>query len=338
MAAPSFARFKKVAQRGGVGLVGAHFNRVNVGGTQRAQHLLLMAGALFGKGVALAGIERVDLQQLARFGVCQHQPAQRRQLHFKTVHHLDGDHVVPPVGLPQRRQRVWPQRRGRQMAAGSLPAGFHGSRALLEKEIRDHHHDGMAMGQAVQYVKRLAESGSAPGRLEEQDFADDPQHVAASLLGRDILFHFFGEKDQAHLVVVADGGESEHRGDLGGHLALGLRAGPENSRSAQIHQQHEGQLAFLHIFFDEGMVHPRRHVPINGADIVARLVFAHLLEVHALPLEDAMILPAERLGDQPRGAQLDLAYLLKDFARDHGNCGLRFARGKNSACVRARTP
>jgi hypothetical protein len=124
-----------------------------------------MAGAPFGEGAAFAGVECVDLQQLARFGVCQHQAAQCRQFHFKTVHHLDGDHVVPPVGLPQRRQRVRSQRRRQQIAPGPLPAG------LLSKL----QHDALAEGATLALIdralayQRLADITSAADRQQHRD-------------------------------------------------------------------------------------------------------------------------------------------------------------------------
>src|ERR1700760_2947757 len=66
------------------------------------------------------------------------------------------------------------------------------------------------------------------------------------------------------------------------------------------------------------MIHPRRDIPINGTHLVARLIFAHLLEIHSLPLENAVKLPSQRLAHETRGAQFNLAYFFEDFARDHG--------------------
>src|ERR1700722_16435448 len=84
------------------------------------------------------------------------------------------------------------------------------------------------------------------------------------------------------------------------------------------------------------MIHPRRHVPVNRADFVARLVFAHLLEIHPLPLEHAMVLAAHCFGNRARGAQLDLPDFLEDFAGDHGyaykvNCGRQRSKARNGA-------
>jgi hypothetical protein len=65
----------------------------------------------------------------------------------------------------------------------------------------------------------------------------------------------------------------------------------EQAGTAEIHDQHQGQFALLDEFFDERMVHARGDVPINGADVIAGLVFPDLVEIHALALEDAVVLP-----------------------------------------------
>ncbi len=118
--------------------------------------------------------------------------------------------------------------------------------------------------------------------------------MAPTLLRRNVLLHFFREKNQADFVIVADGGKGQDGGDFGGQFALRLFARTEEAGPAEIDHQHERQFAFFDKFFDKWMIHARRDIPINGADFIPRLVLAHLLKVHALPLsEDAMILSAE---------------------------------------------
>src|SRR5207244_4294530 len=52
---------------------------------------------------------------------------------------------------------------------------------------------------------------AATARLREKHFADDAQHVLASLARRNKFFHFVGEQDQAERGVVADGCNSAAR-------------------------------------------------------------------------------------------------------------------------------
>ena len=78
------------------------------------------------------------------------------------------------------------------------------------------------------------------------------------------------------------------------------------------------------------MVHPRGDIPVNRTDVIARLVFAHFVEVHALALEDAVIRAGEGLGDHAVGAQFDLPDFFDDFAGDHAGseAALKLAAGQ----------
>jgi hypothetical protein len=51
----------------------------------------------------------------------------------------------------------------------------------------------------------------------------------------------------------------------------------------------------------------RGDVPVDRADVVARLIEPHLGELHAAALEDALVLSGEQIGHQVARADLDLA-------------------------------
>jgi hypothetical protein len=75
------------------------------------------------------------------------------------------------------------------------------------------------------------------------------------------------------------------------------------------------------------MIHPSRDIPVDRTDFVTRLVLTDLVKIHALALENAVVLPGQSLADQPVGPDLNLPNLLKNFAGNHGNaeCGVRSA-------------
>jgi hypothetical protein len=62
-------------------------------------------------------------------------------------------------------------------------------------------------------------------------------------------------------------------------------------------------------FFTNGRPY-RGHVPVDGADVVAGHVFAHLGEFHAAAFEYARILAGEDLVDQFSGSYFYFSYLL----------------------------
>ena len=113
------------------------------------------------------------------------------------------------------------------------------------------------------------------------------------------------EDDHPHAVVVLDREVGEHGGDLGDNLALLLLGGAESARRADVDYQHDGQLPLFPVLLDERARHPSRHVPVDVADVVARRVLAHLLELHAPALEGAVVLAREGVGHQALGPELD---------------------------------
>ncbi len=70
--------------------------------------------------------------------------------------------------------------------------------------------------------------------------------------------------------------------------------------------------------FTNGVVHARRHVPVDGAHVVARLVRAHLAEREALPLEARSVGPRQLLVGEPRRVDLDDAEGREKLLRNHG--------------------
>ena len=91
-------------------------------------------------------------------------------------------------------------------------------------EIGNDEDDGAAALHVVDEIERGGDIGAAALRRVEKNLADDAQHVLAALGRRDVLLDLVGEEQQADLVAVADGGEGEDAGDLGGQLALALRS------------------------------------------------------------------------------------------------------------------
>src|SRR6266568_2098583 len=78
-----------------------------------------------------------------------------------------------------------------------------------------------------QKFQRTVQIRAATAGFEEQHFPDDPQDVTSAFAWRNEFLDFIGEQNQADLVVIADGRKRQHRGNLGGQLALGLLARAE---------------------------------------------------------------------------------------------------------------
>src|SRR6266850_1731966 len=93
-----------------------------------------------------------------------------------------------------------------------------------------------------------------------------------------------GEGDEADAVVVLDRREGQERANLRLDFALELPFGPELPRAGEVDQEDDGQLALLHVFLDVRVAHARGDVPVDAADVVTELVFAHFGELHPAAL------------------------------------------------------
>ena len=136
------------------------------------------------------------------------------------------------------------------------------------------------------------------------------QYMRASFLGGYELLDAVAEEDDTHLVVVGDGAEGECGGHLGGQLFFELLVGAEAIAAADVDEQHDGEFALLLEHLDIGVRQAGGDVPVDVAQVVGILVFAHLAEGHATPFEGGVVLAAEHLLRQSPRLDLNLAYLL----------------------------
>jgi len=133
--------------------------------------------------------------------------------------------------------------------------------------------------------------------------------VLAAPARRNVALDAVGEEEDAGAVAVLQRAEDEERRDLRCHLRLDLGSEADVLRGAAVHGDERGQLTLLGEHLDEGIAHPRRHVPVDGADLVSRLVGADLAEGHSAALEDRVITARERVEHRAPGGDLDPADL-----------------------------
>src|SRR5207244_12536853 len=95
-------------------------------------------------------------------------------------------------------------------------------------------------------------------------------------------------------------------------------------------------LRLLPILRVVGRPHPRRDVPVDAADVVARLVLADLLEVEAGAAEDAPVRPKERLVGEDACLDLDLLHHAEDLGWDRALGGDEIGHAQGTG-TRSRT-
>ena len=121
-------------------------------------------------------------------------------------------------------------------------------------------------------------------------------------------------------------------------LALEAPTRAESLRARHVDGEHHRELALLDVALDERALHARRDVPVDAAHLVARLILAHLGELHSLPLEHRAVLAGEERVHEPARAQLEQLDLAQHLGR-HGRraaCGRRSAARARGGCVARR--
>src|SRR5262249_45033093 len=155
--------------------------------------------------------------------------------------------------------------------------------------------------QSVEDPQGLADAGAREVRLEEEDFANQAEDMADALARRDKLLDTVGKMEQTDAIVIRNGAEGQNGRQFRSHFALLVQTGAECLATAAIDHKDDRQLSLLDEALDERMAHASCHIPINAADVVARLIFADFLEGDACPFEDAVISAAEQVFDRAAG-------------------------------------
>ncbi len=120
------------------------------------------------------------------------------------------------------------------------------------------------------------------------------------------------KSDEADAVIAAERREREDARDLDRLLALGRVPGAERAGRAHVDDEDDRELALFAVLLDERAARARRRVPVDRADVVARLVFAELVEVHPATAEARLHAAVERVVAEAPRADLDAARLLGD--------------------------
>ena len=166
--------------------------------------------------VAFAPSQRggVNEGSATSFRVCGGKPAHLGGFHLYVVDELKGHQIVPSGGPFQDVSKTLVLQVADQECDGAL------------------FHDPSKMRQCRGHICALA------FWLQIDDFPDDAQDMAASLLGWDEPFDAVTEQDGADFVVVLACGKSQYGSQFSGQFPLGLHAAPEGARCAHIDEQH----------------------------------------------------------------------------------------------------
>jgi hypothetical protein len=126
------------------------------------------------------------------------------------------------------------------------------------------------------------------------------------------------EEGGADAIVRMRRGQSEHRRHLGRKLRPGAPPTSYLGRRALIHQQEDGEFALFVMPAQVGDAESRRDAPVDGADVVTRLVLTYVLELDAAAAEGARVVAGREVAHQPARREFESPHLFGDLVRDHG--------------------
>src|SRR5438105_191390 len=154
---PAFADAEEADQGVEMAAVGRDLDQIRSRRTGQLSQGLAAPARRTGVGVADLPAVRVQQDALVRFGVFELHEAQGRQFIRARVGDVNGNEVVPAGRALERVLEV-----------------------LVEK-IAEQEHDRAAAQDAVDEIESIAERRAALLGLEEQDVANEPEHVAGAL-------------------------------------------------------------------------------------------------------------------------------------------------------------
>ena len=152
-------------------------------------------------------------------------------------------------------------------------------------------------------------------RLERDEVAHQAKRVGSPPRRRHVTLDGIREEGDADPMIAPDGREREDAGDLDGFVALGHVSGPERAGGAHVDHEHHRQLPLLAVLLDERVTGARGRAPVDGPDVVARLVFADLVEVHPAAAEARLHAAVERVRAESTRADLDAPDAIGDPPR-----------------------
>src|SRR6185437_8172075 len=165
------ARFEKSLQWRNVRHVRPQLYDVDSFGTQVALQPLRALHRNLVETLPYRRPRRVELNDLAGFGVLQSDDSDVGKLSLAWIFDMDSDQVVAAIGLADHSTQV-------RASGNRVTAAGH--------EIRDQEYDRAPMQHVIHDIERLDSIGADPLRLVIENVAHDAQHMPAPFLGRQV--------------------------------------------------------------------------------------------------------------------------------------------------------
>ena len=136
---------------------------------------------------------------------------------------------------------------------------------------------------------------------------------------------------------MAERGPADQCGCLGRQYRFELPTATEEQARALFDDDVDGPFAFFVEQLGVRLLGAGGHPPVDGAHVIAGLVDAHLIEIHAAAAQLGMMQPHQRAAPVWRGEQRDLAHTVTnvdEFGQAHPDTVVLFGRLPGARCLR----
>src|SRR5262249_24951971 len=111
--------------------------------------------------------------------------------------------------------------------------------------------------------------------------------------------------------------QSQDGRQLGEGFAFGAGTSARLLAAAQIEHQEDRLFTFFDVPLDEGVPHAGGHIPVDGAHVVAGLIFPDFFESQAAAAKNAAIFAARQTIDGAASANANASEMADDVRRQH---------------------
>ena len=233
-----------------------------------ASSVFTLAGRFF-EALAELAVVSIHKHLVACLCIFHYEHAHIRKLNFARIPQADGKNLV---ALVKQIQRAFPARR--------------------TNEIRNHEHETASSNRVQSTLEQggqVCEWGAWQLRLFEQVIGH-AQHLDATATGRDHPLDAAVIEYGPHPIAVAGQQPGQGGHEVDQHIPFEALNRAKIYRRAEIKQKPGSDLTVLNILAHVGRIHARGDIPIDVANIILRLIFPQVGEIHPVPIEQGAII------------------------------------------------
>jgi hypothetical protein len=286
---------------------------LGAGAPQRRRDLLALGGGRLREALADPAAVRVHAELAPGLGIGEPEVADGRELHLTRIADLDGEHAVAAT----------------QRSQGRLPVA-------VAAEVGDDDDEPAVAGERGGLARGLAQGGRAGAvglRLGAQLGQQREQPEAALARAHDPRLAA-ADRDDPEAVAAPRRHVADRERDALRDVGLAAVGRAEGHRGGDVEQQPRGHRALAHVHPHVRLAHPRGHVPVDVAHVVAMTVGADHRQLGAAADLRGQVLAGHEALHPPQHREVERAQDRRGDRAGPGTVGGALGRRDRDAAAR----